>query len=491
MSEQRLHPAAIIFQFIRSLKDIALGLLPVLLFTLRGETLRYAVAGIVILLLLLLLLAVWRWMRFSYTITGDELHIKQGIFIRKERRISKNRIQSIDLTQSLIHRLFGLTKVQIETAGSDENVDASLAAVVFSEGERVQNELKADYRMNMEEKEDTSKEYPSETTGYGKLALAGATSDNAILIFGLMWLLYSQANQIIPEGTYEQATAWVLSLALQMIVVIVLSSIVIVWGVGVLWTMVKYAKFTITRYERELYMTYGLIEKRQRTIPVHRIQAVIVKENLLRQLFGLCYVYVEVAGGVSNGKMEGSTVHLLPLLTRQRVPAFLETYLPEYSREEPQLKRPPLRSLPYYVWKGLFLVLIAVVVVFYVAPSWIMVPVAALPIFIGWGWLCWRTAGIKADDTFLNLSFRTIGRETITVKQRRLQAFEKRENWLYRRQHLATIDVAILNNTAGRHFTVSALEEIDVTMASAQFSSVPHIHELQKRNKENAPGDIE
>ncbi|SDJ45105.1 putative membrane protein [Salimicrobium halophilum] len=476
MSEKRLHPAAILFQFIKSLKDMALGLLPIIVISFNGDTLWYAVIGAAVLVVLLSLMAFVKWLRFSYLITEDELQIKQGIVIRKERRISKNRIQSIDLTQSLIHRIFGLTKVQIETAGSDENVDASLSAVLFSEGERVQSELKTGKRTSLEDEEEVEKEYPSETLGYGRLALTGATSDNAIIILGLMWLLYSQANQIIPDEVYEQVTTWVLSLAIQVLVFFLLLSVFIVWGAGVLWTIVKYGNFTITRYDKELYMTYGLLEKRQRTIPVHRIQAVIVKENLIRQLFGLCYVYVEVAGGVSGGRMEEGTVYMLPLLKKKRVPAFLEMYLPEYYREEPGIKRPPLAAIPYYVWKGALVSIIAVIAVFYFSPSWIAVPLVAVPIFLSWGLFRWQTAGIAVDDPYLNLRFRKISRETVTLQKRRLQAFEKNENWLYKRQQLATIDVAILNNTAGRHFIVSALKEKDVTEASAQFSSVPHIH---------------
>ncbi|SIS47889.1 PH domain-containing protein [Salimicrobium flavidum] len=479
MYEKRLHPAAIFFQLLRTMKDMALGILPVIVVSFSRGMTWYIFLGIGVFFLLLLVYSSMKWLRFSYLVTEEELRIKQGVFIRQERRISKNRIQSIDLTQALIHRIFGLTKVQIETAGSDENVDASLSAVTFSEGESVQNELKRKGKETETESEsDSEKEkvYPSKVVSYPRLALTGATSDNAILIIGLLWLLFSQANQIIPEEIYQEVTVWVLSLALQLLISLIIGSVFVVWGAGIVWTIIKYANFTITRYDTELYMTYGLIEKRQRTIPVNRVQAVIVKENLIRQIFGLCYIYVEVAGGVSGGRMEESTVYLIPILRKNQVPAFLDKYLPEYYREEPELKRPPFKSIPYYVWQGLLVSVVAIVAVSIFAPAWVLVPVAAIVLFTGWGVFCWQTSGISYDDTYLNLRFRKVSRETVTLKKKRLQAFEKKDNWLYRKQQLATIDVAVLNNTAGRHFIVPALEESDITEASSRFSSVSRIH---------------
>ncbi|WP_102336125.1 PH domain-containing protein [Salimicrobium jeotgali] len=473
MYEKRLHPASIVFQFFGYLKDAAIGFLPVLFIIFSSGASWYEFAGVGLLLVILLIFSIVKWFRFSYVVTEEELQIKQGIFVRRERRISKHRIQSIDLTQNLLHRIFGLTKVQIETAGSDENVDASLAAVTFEEGERVSENLK---HKGERTEEDHEKAYPEEVMSYSRLALTGATSDNAIIIFGLLWLLFSQANQIIPDQMYEDATRWLFSLAVQFLISLVLLSVLVVWGAGIIWTMVKYANFTITRYETELYMKYGLIEKRQRTIPVNRIQAVIVKENLIRQLLGLCYVYVEVAGGVNGGKMEGSTVYLLPLLKKNDVPGFLNEYLPEYYRDTPGMKRPPLRSLPYYIWGSLLVSVTAVIVVSLTVPAWVLIPVAATVIFPGWGVFRWRTSGISFDETYLNLQYRKVSRETVTLRRARLQAFGKKDTWLYRKQGLATIDAAILNNAQGRHFVVPALWEEDVAKASETFSKVPGIH---------------
>src|SRR5699024_9574304 len=122
------------------------------------------------------------WLRYTYRVEEDELRIEYGIFIRKKRYISKHRIQSIDLSAGIIHRLFGLVSVQIETAGSGTDAEGSLQAVKRIEGERLRDELKqmgyADEADDLMELEGDMPESanPSKRISLKRLFLAGSTS---------------------------------------------------------------------------------------------------------------------------------------------------------------------------------------------------------------------------------------------------------------------------------------------------------------------------
>src|SRR5699024_1446035 len=83
----------------------------------------YIYLGVAIFLILLITFSILSWYRFSYRVENEELRIEYGIFIRNKRYISKNRIQSIDLTAGVVHRLFRLVQVQIETAGGGTDAE--------------------------------------------------------------------------------------------------------------------------------------------------------------------------------------------------------------------------------------------------------------------------------------------------------------------------------------------------------------------------------
>src|SRR5690554_1937752 len=109
MSKQRLHPVAILFQMMKVIRYAFFYIL-ISFISFKENYLFYFIMVTVVLLVILLIYSILSWYRFTYEITDDELRIEYGLFIRNHRYISKNRIQSIDSTSGVIHRIFKLVK---------------------------------------------------------------------------------------------------------------------------------------------------------------------------------------------------------------------------------------------------------------------------------------------------------------------------------------------------------------------------------------------
>ena len=84
-----------------------------------------------------------KWKRFEYWFEDDELRIESGLFVKKKRYIPFDRIQSLDYTESIFHRPFGLVKVKVETAGSSsaKQAEGELTAITKEAAKRVEFEL--------------------------------------------------------------------------------------------------------------------------------------------------------------------------------------------------------------------------------------------------------------------------------------------------------------------------------------------------------------
>src|SRR5699024_8368307 len=205
----------------------------------RGESFIYFLLGLAAFLIILLAFSVASWYRFTYRIAGDELRIEYGIFIRKKRYISKNRIQSIDLTAGVIHRLFNLVKVQIETAGSGSGAEASLKAVKMQEGENLRTELQSYEEQVVTQDED--------------MEVGSAGVMLAIFGFG-----FFKIEQFIPEHIFDSTLEWLISLSIVFIFVLICIILVLFWLIGIAGTMIKYGNFTITKRQDELFITRGL-----------------------------------------------------------------------------------------------------------------------------------------------------------------------------------------------------------------------------------------
>src|SRR5699024_5712285 len=129
---------------------------------------------------------------------------------------------SIDLTAGVIHRIFKLVKVQIETASSGAEAEGSLRAVTLAEGERLRNELKQNrHPAEEEESEAELKPAPRFTISFKRLFLAGSTSSSIGIILAFFAVAFSEIEQFIPEEVYTNAIGWVVSLSLLLLAVFI------------------------------------------------------------------------------------------------------------------------------------------------------------------------------------------------------------------------------------------------------------------------------
>jgi len=68
---------------------------------------------------LLWLIAVWiRWRSISYTLTDQRIKIESGVFGRQEKIIPIDRVQDCTTRQSLLGRILGYGRVEIDAAGA-------------------------------------------------------------------------------------------------------------------------------------------------------------------------------------------------------------------------------------------------------------------------------------------------------------------------------------------------------------------------------------
>src|SRR5699024_1341853 len=99
--------------------------------------------------------------------------------------------------------------------------------------------------------------------------------------------------------------------------------LIVLWLFGIAGTMIKYGNFTIINRGDELFITRGLLEKKQITIPLNRIQAVGIQESMIRQPLGYGTIFAEVAGGALEKGEDFSTV-LFPMIKRSEIEPFLQ-----------------------------------------------------------------------------------------------------------------------------------------------------------------------
>ncbi len=453
---RRLHLLGIALVFLKTLKDL---FLPLLLFLVsqvfqRGYSLFWLITGGVGVSLLLLAWGFLSWYRFIYYVKDGALIVEQGVLARKRSIIPRTRIQAIDLNQGILHRLFNIVSVRVETAGGNKP-EATLVAVSRHDANALRQALTVYDEHKEEGYEETGGVY--KRLSFKELFLFGATSGGAL---GLVLSIFSGAWALLDDVGLE--LDWLLYFSWVgeriNIVFLIILVIFILWLLATLGVIFKYGRFTVSRHGDRIQMTYGLLQRTQVSIPVRRIQAVRMVEGILRQPLGYFTIQLENAG---YGTQSAEKAILWPLARPKELKFILQKFLPEFNLEaslettlettlhntlHTSLERLPQIARRRYALRSFFPVFLVSLPVFIWLP-WGNFAVI-LP-FLGGLWGLWKfhDAGWSLKDNMLVLRCRSFARTTVIVPSGSIQSFAVGSNPFQRRVGLVSFSLELASKS--------------------------------------------
>src|SRR5213075_747050 len=216
--EGRLHPLTLIFSAWHTVRGLLIPLIVIVLFGRRRAEDAY-LPFVFLVLVLPLGLATIRYFTFTYKIQNGELITHQGVLGRTQRIIPLSRVQDIRIDQSVLHRLFRMADVHVETAGGKEP-EASLSVLSLAEAEGLRRaifDLKG--LSSAVAPEPAAREIIRQLT-LRELLLAGVTSNqvaSAVAVLLVVWRLLDEfmrpeLYQRWIERSTEAAAAWLTQL---------------------------------------------------------------------------------------------------------------------------------------------------------------------------------------------------------------------------------------------------------------------------------------
>ncbi len=457
---QRQHPAAALANAFDIIRANFVTILILIFVGSGGREANFTLYWIIGTFLFLLIWGVISWYRFEFSVEEGELRIEQGVLVRKKLYLTSDRIQVIDISAGVVQRLFGLVAVEVKTAGSSSK-EAKISAISRGKAEK----LKALLRKKAERSDDAQKADPIDhrkvyALDTKDLLIAASTSGRFGVALSVVGVAFSQVEQLISE---EQMIYFVESIIprstnASMIAMSIFAVIAIAWLFSFASTIIKYYDFVVEVRENELLISRGLFERTQLTIPFNRIQAVQIKEELLRQPLGYASLVLESAG---YGESEGNSTTLFPLLARPQIYSFINEVIPDYQTEISEKSNVPLRGLRRYLFRMLWISVPVILIVWSSIPygvySWfLLVPALLL------GYQQYRDAGIARGKDTVVLTFRLLSKTTAMVKKYRMQSCQIQQNPFQKRLELSNFTVHVASGNQGRAFTV---RDIDIAKA--------------------------
>ena len=268
-----------------------------------GRDSLLTLAGFVVVCVVIWFVSELWWRKLGFKIDEEEVSLRHGVLSNSFRSARYDRIQAVDVVESVIARIFGLAQVRVETAGGTASA-IQIGYLPKPEAEEVRREVLAHVHARpmadggaVTESEDAEHSAVLPEIPIGRTLLAEALRPGTLVMvavaFGLLALPVANAS-VIP---------------------------IIVGFVPSMWNLVDTSWRFSARRDADrggLHGNYGLADRRRQAIRLSRIHGVRVSQPWTWRPFGWYEVHVSVAGyGTAGGKQSGST-RIVPVGTREQ-----------------------------------------------------------------------------------------------------------------------------------------------------------------------------
>lgn len=262
----------------------------------------------------------WRVSRFR--IGASTLEVRTGLVLRQHRQVRYDRIQAVDLRRPLLARLAGLSEVHVQAAGSGS--DARLAFLPHPEATEVRRTLMSLAGRGDERDSLVARSRPEPVPAAPGVPPPAGETVVRVPAERLVqaWLLRGRTLGMVLA---VPVLLWGLATGRGGVVAAVGPTLLAVGG-NAAKELVREWNFHLRRDAAGIHVTRGLTELTSSSVPVHRIQALALRQPLPWRLADWWRIEANVAGvGTEHG--EDDSV-LLPVGTRLEALATLAVVRP-------------------------------------------------------------------------------------------------------------------------------------------------------------------
>jgi putative membrane protein len=334
--ERRLHPWSWLFVLLEQLRQFALPLLALLLFGQRGESWEwFGLVGVA----LLTGMAVVRYFTYRFRVQGGELVIRSGILHRNVRHIPLARIQNVALKRHVLHRLFGVAEVRLESAVGGVSAEAQMRVLSLRDAHALEVLARAGHAQALGEEGEAEPERGEELLALStwELVKLGLTSNRGLLLGAAGVGVFAQF-----EGDYKGSflgawaragMGWVrdqhLSWSEGLLAALLLLGAVaaLLRAVSVLLVLLQFHGFRLHQLDGRLSVEAGLLTRLRSHAPLRKIQHWTIEESLLHRLFARRSLRVETAVLQAANERQ-SLADPVPIAPPAQLDALLARWLP-------------------------------------------------------------------------------------------------------------------------------------------------------------------
>lgn len=334
-----------------------------------------------IILLLTLIIGYLNYLNFTFFIDEDseEFVVRKGILKKTRIGIPLDKIQQVNINQSLLQKIVGVHALEVDTAGSNKK-EVTIKALSHSHALVLKDRLLqgsdnvTDFEL-ADENFESKRPLPFIEISLLSLLKTGITS-NYVRSFGLLLAFFISTLQHIDDylkfaGMNDDLIdRYVNTDVLVRFVSFIIGTIILLTlMVNLVRTIVRFYNFKVTKQQSSLLLSHGLINTRNIIIRPDKVQIVRVGRNYFQKKFNINDVKVRQASDLEANKEQQKSAIEIPGCTDAEKNQLLE-FLLEKMPERGFKVKPNFRKLIFESFKFLVIpISVFLLLAYYILPD--------------------------------------------------------------------------------------------------------------------------
>jgi len=314
----------------------------------------YLILGIVVMVLISFLFAYLWYLKFTFFLDKEkqEFIINKGVFNRDQVTIQLDKIQQVNINQSILQKIIGVYGLKIDTAGA-QGEEVSIKAIDEDSAYNLKEHLLSRSAIVLES-EKVEDIYTVENTPFLKISTwtlfkVGLTSNygqSLALMAAFLYTIIHEGRQLldafeVDKGEVKNAVMSVITIFSVTILVIILLVILLI--INLTRSFYKYFDLEISKHNHALLLSSGLFARKNTLISPNKVQITTYSQNYFQKKMNMLNMGLRQAyfGESKKGKeMQGSTLEIpgcnpterdeLIKMILGQVPSADKTFIPDW-----------------------------------------------------------------------------------------------------------------------------------------------------------------
>lgn len=366
---QRQSSIGVLILFLDTVQKWGRGLWPIaVIWIFKFDELNkiYLLLGTLLVLATIGIVAYLKYRNFTFYLDNEneEFIISEGIFNKTKTIIQLDRIQQVNINQSLIQRIIGVYELDVDTAGTAKK-EGKIQAIshplaLALKARLMDNEKKEISSVESQEafSSETVEERPFMKISFLSLLKVGVTSNyvkSLGLILAFFATAYENSRNFIEHSDFDERkiNAYLdRSLALQSIGIIVMLMLCSILIINLVRTIFKYFDYKITRQNGSLLLSFGLLSTKSTILKPEKVQIVTITRNYFQRKMNILELKIKQA--TSGEKEERKSVIEIPGCNEKENEIILKLLFGRVPQKGVMLK-PNFRKLVFSIFLSIVL----------------------------------------------------------------------------------------------------------------------------------------